>query len=306
MYVLSEPVTYLGFQIFYMFILFNISFACFLFPFEKNFKKSRKHLISYLLILGAAASFIAIVSGTITLDIGETGNDTLIMLAGIIHPIIAFTIIISFVIAIIGSLAIYFRFSVHTSGALKKKSLSTAIGFINWLVSVIVGNVFRGELQSISPILMLTGPAVFYTGTFLLAYGFKGIMSAVIDFYQSKHICIVHKGVIEGKVFVCSGCNIFYCMKCKDAIADAENKCWNCGSMLDKSILIDIRINAEDPCFNDFKEFKKKFGTESDVDTLKTMMRILKTNRTDDGELQVLQADAGEPPPDPALVGKKR
>ncbi|MFX0100042.1 MAG: hypothetical protein ACFFCS_10720, partial [Candidatus Hodarchaeota archaeon] len=68
------------------------------------------------------------------------------------------------------------------------------------------------------------------------------IMPIIIDFYQSEHICIVHKGKIEGKVFICRNCNIFYCIRCKEAISKNENACWNCGEVLDDSLVVEEEV----------------------------------------------------------------
>nr|MDO8113678.1 hypothetical protein [Candidatus Sigynarchaeota archaeon] len=69
------------------------------------------------------------------------------------------------------------------------------------------------------------------TGLFLLAYSFSNIRKinkGLIDYYHSKRICIVHRGHIQGKAFMCSTCNVMYCEACKKAIVEIENKCWNC------------------------------------------------------------------------------
>ncbi len=71
----------------------------------------------------------------------------------------------------------------------------------------------------------------------MMAYGafnFMQLNSAMVDYYQSKRICVVHRGIIKGRVFMCGNCRIFYCIDCKNAIVDLENKCWNCGDVLSR------------------------------------------------------------------------
>jgi hypothetical protein len=64
---------------------------------------------------------------------------------------------------------------------------------------------------------------------------FTRLNASMLEYYQSKRVCIVHRGTIEGKIFICSTCNVFYCIPCRDAIVELENKCWNCKAPLSKS-----------------------------------------------------------------------
>ncbi|MFX0099252.1 MAG: hypothetical protein ACFFCS_06685 [Candidatus Hodarchaeota archaeon] len=273
LYAASKPFYSPDLQIIYLFLFFDISFAFFIFPYEKYFNRKKKHVISILLLLGIAAAAVTVISGAFILDVGNTGNASLIAFAGIIHPIGALLILIAFFAMIVGSLTIYFRLVLQTSGLIKNKSLATAIGFLTWFASVFC-NAIRGEIDNISPLLGLLGPITFYTGTFLIAYGFKGIMSAVIDFYQSKHICIVHRGVVEGKLFVCTRCNVFYCTQCKDAIAAAENRCWNCNDLLDKSLELNLKYKAGTDSFQKFVDLKKWLNLENDRDAFGILLEI--------------------------------
>jgi tetratricopeptide (TPR) repeat protein len=51
--------------------------------------------------------------------------------------------------------------------------------------------------------------------------------------YKEKRICLVHKGPIEGYMFMCPDCGAFYCVKCVDALIEIENFCWSCERPLD-------------------------------------------------------------------------
>ena len=52
---------------------------------------------------------------------------------------------------------------------------------------------------------------------------------------KEKHICLVHKGPIEGYNYICPGCGAYYCSNCVEALKKTENECWSCGKALDKS-----------------------------------------------------------------------
>jgi parallel beta-helix repeat protein len=54
-----------------------------------------------------------------------------------------------------------------------------------------------------------------------------------ITLSKEKHICLVHKGPVEGYSFICPSCGSYYCVKCLEAIKELENACWSCGHPLD-------------------------------------------------------------------------
>ncbi|HME51376.1 MAG TPA: hypothetical protein VKM55_04110 [Candidatus Lokiarchaeia archaeon] len=72
------------------------------------------------------------------------------------------------------------------------------------------------------PVLFIIGTLIFF------ASSISGISTTMVDFYTNKHICIVHKGEIKGKMYICSKCNAFYCVQCKEAIESIDKCCWNC------------------------------------------------------------------------------
>lgn len=176
LYVIDETVFTFGLamQLAYMFLLFSISFVCILFPFEKYIQNSKKYPLSVILFLSIAMSAIVLIFGNIYIDVGSSGNDIMFAILGIVHPIAALIILLGFIISLIGALTLYFRLAKQTSGVLRKKSLATAIGLLIWFLSVIVGNALRAQLEDLGiPYSTLIGPALFYAGTILLAYGFQ-------------------------------------------------------------------------------------------------------------------------------------
>ena len=50
-----------------------------------------------------------------------------------------------------------------------------------------------------------------------------------------KRICLVCKGKLERKMYICPNCGTFYCEKCSDALSDLENMCWVCDTPFDVS-----------------------------------------------------------------------
>jgi hypothetical protein len=119
----------------------------------------------------------------------------------------------------------------NSTGPIKKKAIMALSG----LLTLVFGIALDGDILSalgFDPIRYILSPALCIIGTTL--FFLTRMDSVVVEYYQTKRICIVHRGVIAGKVFICGTCGIFYCPACKEAIAAAENKCWNCGAVLDK------------------------------------------------------------------------
>ena len=44
----------------------------------------------------------------------------------------------------------------------------------------------------------------------------------------AKFICVVHKGPIEGRIYLCPHCHTLYCVKCAGVLKDKGEKCWSC------------------------------------------------------------------------------
>lgn len=174
LYLWDDAFYGLDFQLGYMFLFFGISFFCILFPFEKFIKQSKRFPVSIILLLSIISAIVVLVFGNIYPDVGTSGIDALVLTMGIVHPITALVIVLAFVVSIIGALALYFALARQTSGELRKKALATAIGLLVWFLSVIVGNAMAPQLASLGlPYATLVGPALFYAGTFILAYGFQ-------------------------------------------------------------------------------------------------------------------------------------
>src|SRR5271157_8494 len=139
--------------------------------------------------------------------------------------------IILFLFLIIG---FYVAIAAKSSGALRTKSLFISFGFIFVFVGLGLTQVrVVGWLILISPVTVILGLIMLAAG-YRTVSNFRQITNAMLDYYQSKHICVVHKGVIKTKIFMCGYCHTFYCVECKNALVALENKCWNCGEMLSR------------------------------------------------------------------------
>ena len=49
-----------------------------------------------------------------------------------------------------------------------------------------------------------------------------------IDLEKSEFICVVHKGPIDGPIYLCPNCHTLYCVKCANALKETGEKCWSC------------------------------------------------------------------------------
>jgi len=57
-----------------------------------------------------------------------------------------------------------------------------------------------------------------------------------VDIEKKALTCIVHKGPIDGAIYVCPTCNTFYCTRCANALKKNNEKCWSCGSDISISL----------------------------------------------------------------------
>jgi len=166
---MNKPLFKLAFQIYYMFIFFQVSFLFILYPTEKHLRNSKKYPVSFLLGLSIVfAIFLLVTSHFIPSDFALISSPVLGVF-GIIDPIMAVEILIAFLLGMIMAVIYYFIIGVKTTGEVRRKSFLTAIGFIIWFLSVIVGNVLKPGMHGA---LILIGPIMFYAGTIILVYSF--------------------------------------------------------------------------------------------------------------------------------------
>jgi len=71
---------------------------------------------------------------------------------------------------------------------------------------------------------------------FLEAFGRpKKVTEEEVSVSKEKKICLVCKGKLVRKIYICPDCNTFYCNICADTLVDLENACWACNSPFDES-----------------------------------------------------------------------
>ncbi|MFX1597338.1 MAG: hypothetical protein ACFFBK_14875 [Promethearchaeota archaeon] len=56
-----------------------------------------------------------------------------------------------------------------------------------------------------------------------------------VNYHRDKGLCLVCKNKISGLTYVCPNCNVWYCIKCSEALIRIENTCWVCQTPLDRS-----------------------------------------------------------------------
>ncbi|MHA1698891.1 MAG: hypothetical protein ACTSWN_08645 [Promethearchaeota archaeon] len=154
----------LNFQLVYMFILFFLSFLSIILPTEKYIRNSKRLPMSIFTLIALITITISLFFALAWPNMLLTGNQALIGFFGIFHPITALFTILAFLISSIGIFLIYLLLAIKTTGDLRYRSLATAMGFLIWYLSVIIGNAIF--MQS------LVGPIMFYIGTILLMWGF--------------------------------------------------------------------------------------------------------------------------------------
>lgn len=211
-----------------MFFLLGLAFA--VKNVEKTFIQKSKGIFYIILLCAAFLSiFIALIP--------STSGENIDFFQSVVNnpqdsPI---GLVLSYGIAALGYLSfaiiplIYWYLAGKTEGKVRGSAIFMGLGILCIIIDFhTVGHGSGGWERSAPTIL-----GFFFV--ILANAGFKRMFPAMVDFYKTKRMCVVCKNQIKGRVFVCSGCNVFYCIRCKDAIINGENKCWNCKLVLDKS-----------------------------------------------------------------------
>jgi hypothetical protein len=196
-----------------------IGFASFMYSVEK-FIYSKFKLVPTTIILILAA---------LTLILPEFNGINLVTLWAFVGG--AFGILIPF---------LYLNLGMKSIGKLKKISNIIGSGTIIFMLGkgmniVILQEIFP-ILFIIAPVLMIIGMIIFHIGMINIYLKYKNeLLPVVFEFYKNKHFCVVHKGPIKNKLFLCPTCSVFYCEKCLTALIKIENKCWYCDTPLDET-----------------------------------------------------------------------
>jgi hypothetical protein len=201
-----------------------------------------KGIFAYIAII---ITFIAIIY---PIRPGFTGDfDTVAMLVMIAQNQIFFLVFLSlwFILVCPGlrklTVSLFFGFTLPIIG-----TLLTAFNFSEPILENFGGLVLN--------IYLTIAVSLKITGYLLLTHvllNFSKINKSLIDYYTSKQICIVHRGKIKGRAFMCANCHVLYCIKCKNAIAGIENECWNCKQKLDVALQDSVKEVSPPPPVQD-------------------------------------------------------
>ncbi|MFX0098789.1 MAG: hypothetical protein ACFFCS_04350 [Candidatus Hodarchaeota archaeon] len=58
----------------------------------------------------------------------------------------------------------------------------------------------------------------------------QAVSEEEITVSKEKRICLVCKDPLSRKMYICPGCNAFYCQRCTDTLENMENQCWVCNT----------------------------------------------------------------------------
>jgi hypothetical protein len=162
-------------------------------------------------------------------------------------------------------LLIFLYIGFKTKGDIRKKSFILALG----MILLFAGTLFNtGTLKDTYPIFKILSPITIIISLTTFQYGLflrieklpseaeitikKSTMSMIktlgldltrrekiteeeVTISREKKICLVCKGKLSRKMYLCPECNTFYCEKCSDLLADLENACWVCDTAFDES-----------------------------------------------------------------------
>ncbi|MFX1393831.1 MAG: hypothetical protein ACFFAH_09680 [Promethearchaeota archaeon] len=167
--------------------------------------------------------------------------------------------------------------SIKSMGILRKKYAILSIGFFFYL--------FFGAFEIFSIIAfakylfrigLITGLFLFYLGLreepekikkekpekdvevaesiFILTKRPDHLTEEEIFVAIEKRICLVCKGKLERKMYICPDCGTFYCNKCSDTLSNLENMCWVCETPFDESKPVRLTEKKEEEKFIEGKE----------------------------------------------------
>lgn len=86
----------------------------------------------------------------------------------------------------------------------------------------------------------------------------KKMTEEEVSISKERKVCLVCKGNILKQVYVCPGCESFYCNKCYVALSKMENACWACDTALDETKPVKKPEKSEETPLIDDMVHKKK------------------------------------------------
>ncbi len=208
----------------------------FLFETVERHMLNRKPIFKFLALITSIICFVCFVLVVFNVGLDVVANTGP-------QEIAQFSLNIAGPTLILGIAALYIKIIKAASGPVKNRALAAFIGVVV-LFSGFLLNTDALSTTNFEPIQQVLAPACFIIGAVVFFYA-SSIQIAMTDFYTNEHVCIVHKGEIKGKMFICSKCNAYYCLACKEAIEQIDKCCWNCKTPFDQSTGADAARSSQ-------------------------------------------------------------
>ncbi len=146
--------------------------------------------------------------------------------------------------------------SIQSKGVLRKKFLLLSIGMcIILILGTLDVSIRLGNARAFIRLILISGFWIMYLGIreeperkvkpekeikveeslFRITKRPDQITEEEVSLSKEKKICLVCKGKLERKMYICPECDTFYCNKCSDTLANLENACWVCNYPFDES-----------------------------------------------------------------------
>jgi hypothetical protein len=78
------------------------------------------------------------------------------------------------------------------------------------------------------PFLVVIPAILMGFGIITITFNSMDLFNIFLEYYSTKKICLVHKGIINGKVRFCPSCMVKYCDNCFTSVILKDNTCWAC------------------------------------------------------------------------------
>nr|MDO8085892.1 hypothetical protein [Candidatus Sigynarchaeum springense] len=228
-----------------------------------------------------------------------------VFIPGITWTIYSFIVFLGSIIGVLYGLifnvGVNIRIAIRSTGELRRQSiiiiLASLLFYAGFIYTLEIAEISLGRIVGIVISMdwditfgcILQGLAALLYKTGLGTKDYRKVVG-LIEYFQSKHFCIVHRGPIEGQIFMCGSCGTFYCGPCKEAIIQAENKCWNCGNVLVRSLDVSFTIKTTEPLYQEFLKLKGSLVQKTDKDAIIVLVNIMNKIVSFD-ESGILQAE---------------
>jgi len=233
-------------------------FAAYIFA-ELVIPNKKRFILSMSLILGIIFEIFMFLDTTASFEFvypATSGEDLIDMDIIFNSPLgILFFIIMTFMV-IIGFGLLYK--GIQSEGVIRKKFLFISIGTFIIIICAAIETLFY-IIIIFARIGILAGLWLFYLGIreepekkerlkpkkevkvkgdfFRISqYKKEDLTEEEVSISKEKKICLVCKGKLSRhNIYICPGCDTFYCQKCAYALENLENACWVCETPFDES-----------------------------------------------------------------------